>query len=87
MHNGTQIFNKFTQVINKQTHYNIGPGTTDAVPVIEYHNIDNDNTPYTTRIDLFSAEMKYLHDNGFTVLTMSNMGYNQTSNYLYVRGK
>ncbi len=87
MHNGTQIFNKFTQVINKQTHYNIGPGTTDAVPVIEYHNIDNDNTPYTTRIDLFSAEMKYLHDNGFTVLTMSNLGYNQTSNYLYVRGK
>jgi hypothetical protein len=29
--------------------------------------------------------MKYLHDNGFRVLTMSDLGYDEDSNYLYVR--
>jgi hypothetical protein len=29
--------------------------------------------------------MKYLHDNGFQVLTMSDLGYNQTSNKLYIK--
>jgi peptidoglycan/xylan/chitin deacetylase (PgdA/CDA1 family) len=85
-HNGTQVFNKFTDVINKQTRYNMGTGTINAIPIIEYHNIENNNTPYTTRIDLFNAEMKYLHDNNFRVLSMSDLGYNQTSNFLYVRG-
>jgi hypothetical protein len=26
-----------------------------------------------------------LHDNGFQVLTMSDLGYNQTSNKLYIK--
>lgn len=84
-HNGTAIFEKFIQVINKQTRYNTVPGVINAIPVLEYHNVDNDNTPYTTRIDLFGSEMKYLHDNGIRVLTMSDLGYNQTSNFLYIR--
>jgi hypothetical protein len=29
--------------------------------------------------------MKYLHDNGFKVLKMSDLGYNQSNNYLYIK--
>jgi peptidoglycan/xylan/chitin deacetylase (PgdA/CDA1 family) len=83
-HNQTSIFNKFIQVVNKQSRYNV-EGSVDAIPIIEYHNIDNQNTPYTTSIGLFTAEMKYLHDNGFTVLPMSAVGYNDTSKFLYLR--
>ena len=83
-HNQTSIFNKFIQVVNKQARYNV-EGSVDAIPILEYHNIDNQNTPYTTSIGLFTAEMKYLHDNGFTVLPMSALGYNDTSKFLYLR--
>jgi len=83
-HNQTSIFNKFIQVVNKQARYNV-EGSVDAIPILEYHNIDNQNTPYTTSIGLFTAEMKYLHDNGFTVLPMSAVGYNDTSKFLYLR--
>jgi peptidoglycan/xylan/chitin deacetylase (PgdA/CDA1 family) len=83
-HNQTSIFNKFIQVVNKQARYNV-EGSVDAIPIIEYHNIDNQNTPYTTSIGLFTAEMKYLHDNGFTILPMSAVGYNDTSKFLYLR--
>ncbi len=39
----------------------------------------------TIDVNLFDKEMKYLHDNGFKVLTMSDLGYNQTSNKLYIK--
>ena len=29
--------------------------------------------------------MKYLHDNAFKVLTMSDLGYDENSKYLYVK--
>ena len=29
--------------------------------------------------------MKYLHDNGFIVLKMSDIGFNDVSNYLYIK--
>jgi hypothetical protein len=35
--------------------------------------------------DLFDKEMKYLHDKGIRVITMSDLGYDQNSEYLYVR--
>jgi intein-encoded DNA endonuclease-like protein len=30
--------------------------------------------------------MKYLHDNGFIVLKTSDLGYNQSTNYIYIKG-
>ena len=29
--------------------------------------------------------MKYLHDNGFRVLTMADLGYNENDNYIYIK--
>jgi peptidoglycan/xylan/chitin deacetylase (PgdA/CDA1 family) len=39
----------------------------------------------TTDVQLFDKEMKYLYDNGFRVITMSDLGYNKTNNHLYIK--
>jgi hypothetical protein len=36
-------------------------------------------------VNLFDAEMKYLHDNGFRVLTMADLGYDKNGHYLYIK--
>jgi len=93
--NDTKIFDVFVETINSQTQYNTN-GTINAIPIIVYHNIDyknsssNSNIPpdwldSTTDVNLFEQEMKYLHDNGFQVLTMSDLAFNETSNKLYIK--
>jgi peptidoglycan/xylan/chitin deacetylase (PgdA/CDA1 family) len=96
-HNKSRIFDEFVKVINNQVKYNkaLDRGETDrnttrmttvaAVPILEYHNIDNSNTSYATGIDLFEAEMKYLGDNDITVLPMSALKFDSSSNYLYIK--
>ena len=84
-HNDTQIFEKFVQLVNSQINFNKN-GIMDAIPVIGYHDIDNNRTVTSTDVGLFNAEMKYLHDNRFKVLSMSDLGYDENSNYLYIKG-
>ena len=85
-YNSTAIFNKFVDFVDSQFKYNDNKnGIINAIPLIAYHSIDNDRTSSSTDIDLFSAEMKYLYDNGFKVLTMHNIGYDQNNNHLYVK--
>jgi peptidoglycan/xylan/chitin deacetylase (PgdA/CDA1 family) len=78
-HNDTQIFGKFVELVNSQLNFNKN-GTINAIPIIGYHDIDNNKTITSTDVNLFDAEMKYLHDNGFKVLTMSDLGYDEESN-------
>jgi peptidoglycan/xylan/chitin deacetylase (PgdA/CDA1 family) len=92
--NSTKIFDAFVEEINSQAQYNTN-GTINAIPIIVYHNVDYKNSSSsnispdwldsTIDVNLFEQEMKYLHDNGFQVLTMSDLGYNQTSNKLYIK--
>jgi hypothetical protein len=35
-------------------------------------------------VNLFDAEMKYLYDNGFAVLTMADLGYDESTHQLYI---
>jgi peptidoglycan/xylan/chitin deacetylase (PgdA/CDA1 family) len=86
LHNDTQIFEKFVELVDSQANFNKN-GTLNAVPIIGYHDIDNNKTITSTDVNLFDAEMKYLHDNGFKVLTMSDLGFDENSNYLYVKNK
>ena len=51
-----------------------------------YRDLSDSNRPIDTTLNLFDAEMKYLHDNGFKVLTMSDLGYDENSNSLYIMG-
>lgn len=55
----------------------------DAIPVIAYHIVDNSLNPSSTGTNLFATEMKYLHDNGFDVIPMSDLIYNHDINYIH----
>jgi Polysaccharide deacetylase len=83
-HNDTKIFQIFLQEVNNQTKYNHN-GIINAIPILAYHKIDNLGTSQSTNIQLFDAEMKYLHDNGFRVITFSDLGYNKNNNSFYVK--
>jgi hypothetical protein len=84
-HNDTQIFSRFVELVDSQINLNKN-GITNAVPIIGYRDIDNNKTITNTDVNLFNAEMKHLHDNGFKVLTMSDLGHDDNSNYLYIKG-
>jgi lipopolysaccharide biosynthesis protein len=83
LYNDTAIFQKFVEILNRQVNFNKN-ATINAVPIIAYHDIDNRKADTSTDINLFVEEMKYLHDNGFKVLTMSDLGYNENSKSLYI---
>ncbi len=84
----SQMLDRFIEVVNSQSAYNTD-GKINALPIIIWHRIDNsgvgDPEQYATTIDLFEKEIKYLHDNGFKVLTMADLGYDEKSNYLYIK--
>jgi len=76
--------------VNSEYSYN-KDGVTRAIPIIVYHTLVNypdlsdSNRPIDTTSNLFDAEMKYLHDNGFKVITMSDLGYDTNSNSMYIK--
>jgi len=85
------MFEKFIAELNSQNKFNKG-GIINAIPIIGYHNINAtiSDVSYTTEssatsLDLFEAEMKYLHDNGFRVITFSDLGYDENSNSFYIK--
>ena len=39
----------------------------------------------TITVPLFAQEMQYLHDNGFEVLTLSQLGYDTTNNVFNIK--
>ncbi len=85
-HNSTAIFDEFVKVVNSQSKYNDNKdGVINAIPLIAYHDIDNNMDKSSTDVGLFASEMKYLYENGFKVLTMKDLGYDEMSNHLYVK--
>jgi peptidoglycan/xylan/chitin deacetylase (PgdA/CDA1 family) len=85
----TQLFQQFVQRVNSQVSYNKG-GTINAFPIITYHNLTYSNEVYnklpsTVMVPLFAQMMKYLHDYGFKVLTINQLGYNTTNNLFYIK--
>jgi|SRR5918999_1224440 peptidoglycan/xylan/chitin deacetylase (PgdA/CDA1 family) len=84
-YNDQQMFERFVDVVNSQNEYNTNG--VNAIPILIWHKIDNSNEEYSTSTNLFDAELKYLHDNGFTVLTMADLAYDDTSKYLKISNK
>ncbi|MFZ0896265.1 MAG: hypothetical protein WAZ77_17335 [Candidatus Nitrosopolaris sp.] len=81
-----KIMTDFTNMVNSQTSYNKN-GVIKAIPILTYHNVGLDNNiPYSTDVILFEREMKYLHDNGFRVLIMNQLGYDTQNNTFYSGG-
>jgi len=85
LHDDQTIFQKFVEEVNSGVGVNNKIGMVDAIPIVAYHIIDNSKDPSSTDINLFAAEMKYLHDNGFKVIPMSDLGYNESTNYMYLK--
>jgi hypothetical protein len=85
------MFEKFTTAVNNQSNYNRA-GVVRAIPIIVYHtlvnypDLSNSNRPIDTTVNLFDSEMKYLYDNGFKVITMADLGYDENSKSLYIKG-
>jgi hypothetical protein len=50
-----------------------------------YNNNNRITSKDTTGIALFHKELKYLYDYGVRVITMSDLGYDENSKYLYVK--
>jgi peptidoglycan/xylan/chitin deacetylase (PgdA/CDA1 family) len=90
-YDNAQMFKKFVTAVNNQSNYN-SDGIVRAIPIIVYHILVNypdlsySNRPIDTTVNLFDAEMRYLYDNGFNVLTMSDLGYDTNSQSLYIKG-
>ena len=84
VYNDQQMLERFVQVVNSQNEYNANG--VNVVPIPIWHKIDNSNEEYSTSIDLFEAEIKYLYDNGFIVLTMADLVYDGASKYLKISG-
>jgi len=84
-HDYAKIFKAFVNEVNRQTPYNYY-GKIIAIPVISYHNIDDKKKNHSTGINLFADEMKYLHDNGFKVITASDLLYDKNNNFINVVG-
>ena len=85
LHNDQIIFQKFVQEVNSGINFNNKKGMVDAIPIVAYHIIDNSLDPSSTDVNLFASEMKYLHDNGFKVIPMSDLGYDQATNLIYIK--
>jgi hypothetical protein len=83
----SQMLERFIEVVESQSKYN-DDGKISAIPIIIWHNIEANNTTdihTTTSTSLFEAEIKYLHDNGFTVLTMDDLVYDEHDNSLKIK--
>jgi peptidoglycan/xylan/chitin deacetylase (PgdA/CDA1 family) len=86
--NDTLIFDRFSNLVNREGMLNSNNAKPiNSVLILGYHNLNNTQTTQRDAMDaaLFDKEMKYLHDNGIRVITMSDLGYDQNSKYLYVR--
>ena len=82
-----QMLERFIEIVEGQSKYN-NERKMGAIPIIIWHNVE-DNTIIdahtTTTTKLFEAEIKYLHDNGFTVLTMDDLIYDERTNSLKIK--
>jgi hypothetical protein len=78
------LFTEFVRVVEAQNVYNSKAGKIVAIPIIGYHQIHNTSS-YDTSIELFDREMKYLYDNGYNVLKLTDLSYNNTGNHFYIK--
>lgn len=82
-HNDTRTFGEFVKEVNLEAKFNTDQ--VRAVPIIVYHDVGFNENLYNTDPGLFSKEMDYLYQNGFRVITMSDLGYDSKNNYLYLK--
>jgi hypothetical protein len=83
-YNDQKMLHRFIQVVSGQDRYNNPGKPVDVIPIIIYHRIDNSGARYSAHVSLFAAEMQYLHDNDFHVISMTNINYDNATNSFYL---
>lgn len=76
------LFDKFVQIVNQQSSFN-NNGEINAIPIIGYHKISTDDSVSTSQ-ELFEEEMAYLNENGFQVITLDDIGYDEANERFYI---
>lgn len=91
--NNSKIFEEFVNEVNSQDDYN-KDGTIRTIPIIAYHDFNGsgftdisngDDNDVSTDAKLFEAETRYLYENGFRVITMGDLGYDERTNSIYIK--
>jgi len=78
-------FKRFIEVVNSQDKFNKG-GLINGIPIVIYHRLgEPDAIDYNTDLKLFKKEMKYLYENGFTVLTMADLAFDDKTNQVFIK--
>ena len=77
------LFEKFVEVVNSQTAFN-KQGEINAIPIIGYHEIATDDE-LDTSPELFEQEMKYLYENDYKVITLADLGYDESQERFYIK--
>jgi len=91
VYDNVQMLNQFIHEVNLQTLYNKN-GCIETIPIVVHHKfLIGNNLQYLsddslTDVNLFDHEMKYLHDNGFTVLKMSDLTFDPIDKDLEIKG-
>ena len=91
-YDNSQMLQIFIADVNSQLKFNQG-GIIKAIPIVIYHNfvtypdITSSKDAADTTVNLFDEEMKYLHANGFRVLTLNQIGYDTTHDVLYIKNR
>lgn len=78
-----KLFEKFVEIVESQREFN-HYGEINAIPIIGYHEISREKSSVSTSPELFEQEMKYLYDNGFNVITLADLGYDDYQERFYV---
>jgi peptidoglycan/xylan/chitin deacetylase (PgdA/CDA1 family) len=86
-YNDSKAFQSFVDEVNIPINYNLNTGgVITAIPIIAYHDIESSKKiPYAVDVTLFAQEMKYLHDNGFRVIRLSDLGFDNKTNFLHIK--
>jgi peptidoglycan/xylan/chitin deacetylase (PgdA/CDA1 family) len=80
------VLKQFIKIIESQTKFNNKDGQINAIPIIGYHKIDIGKDYYTSP-ELFEQEMEYLYENGFKVITLADLGYDEKKERFYIKGQ
>jgi peptidoglycan/xylan/chitin deacetylase (PgdA/CDA1 family) len=77
------MLKRFIKILERQTEFNKN-GEINAIPIVAYHRLDT-NKDFDTSPELFEQEMKFLYENGYNVITLSDLGYDENKERFYIK--
>ncbi|HYZ96370.1 MAG TPA: polysaccharide deacetylase family protein, partial [Nitrososphaeraceae archaeon] len=77
------MLEQFIKILERQTEFNKN-GEINAIPIVAYHRLDT-NKDFDTSPELFEQEMQYLYENGYNVITLSDLGYDENQEQFYIK--